>query len=94
MTTKDEYKAALAGMDDEKLTAEVDTCVWFSAFASNNPRSEYHWKVDLAYDECKARGKPWLYQRGYNKAYRSCGYLPSEDDIERAKPSFYEEAVE
>ena len=72
-------------MDDETFIKRAETQIWLSAFANNNPRAPAHKEADAASDEAKRRGKPWLYQRAWNAAYRSCGYEPSEDDVERAK---------
>lgn len=80
-----EYANKLLGLSDDELVDEVNRQVWLSAFANNNPRALAHWKVDLTYDEAGTRGKPWLYQRGYNTAYRSCGYEPSDHDIAAAR---------
>lgn len=82
-----EYEAKLQAMTDAELVKAAETQVWLSAFANNNPRAPAHWKVDMVSDEAERRGKPWLYQQGWNDAYRSCGHEPSESDIERAKPS-------
>jgi hypothetical protein len=82
---KAEYQAKLNDLDDDALAKEAERQIWLSAFAGNNPRAPAHWKADEIYDEAERRGKPWLYQRGYNEAYASCGYEPSDEDIEAAK---------
>ena len=71
--------------DDEYLD-HAERQIWLSAFASNNRRAPAHEQSDRAYDEAKRREKPWLYQRAWNAAYRSCGYEPSERDIAKATP--------
>lgn len=43
--------------------------IWLSAYASNNPRSNYHWMCDATYDECKKRDKV---MEIYDKAHKSC----------------------
>lgn len=48
--------------------------VFLSAYANNNPKSDYHWMVDATYDECVKRKKPEIYQKGYTQAKASCGY--------------------
>lgn len=58
----------IAAMDDETFVREVEQYVWLSAYADNNPRSDYHWMCDATYDEAKRRGNPDLYQRGWNRA--------------------------
>lgn len=80
-----EYSAKLSGLSDDDLVKEAENYIWLSAYASNNPRSAYHWKADATYDEAKRREKPWLYQRGYNSAYRTVGYEPSESEIAAAR---------
>lgn len=65
---KADYLARLAAMDDEELQRECAGKIWLSAYAANNPRSDYHWHVDACYDECQRRGKPEIYQQGYNRA--------------------------
>lgn len=72
-------------MTDEEYLGRAETQIWLSAFASNNPRAPAHKEADAAYDEARRRGKPWLYQRAWNAAYRSAGYEPSQSDIESAK---------
>lgn len=72
-------------MTDDEFVKACETQIWLSSFASNNPRAPAHKEVDLAYNEAVRRGKTWLYQRAWNAAYRSCGYTPSEHDIELAK---------
>jgi len=42
--------------------------IWLSAYAANNPRSDYHWQADACYDEAKRRGKPELYQLAWERA--------------------------
>lgn len=78
-----------SAMTDEEFLEKAETQIWLSAFASNNPRAPAHKEVDLAYDEAKARGKPWLYCRAWNRAYRSCGYEPSDHDLKAATPEYY-----
>ena len=72
-------------LDDAELVARAEQQIWLSAFASNNPRAPAHQETDRAHDEAQRREKPWLYQRAWNKAYRSCGYEPSEEDLAAAK---------
>ena len=72
-------------MDEDEFVRVAERVLWSSAFASNNPRAPAHKQADDAYAEADRRGKPWLYQRAWNKAYRSCGYEPSANDLERAK---------
>ena len=82
----DAYTARLAEMSDLDFVREVEWQVWLSAFASNNPRAPAHAKCDATYDEATRREKPWLYKRGWNAAYASCGHTLSDQDIARALP--------
>jgi hypothetical protein len=66
---------------DEDFVETAEQQIWLSAFASNNPRAPAHKEADNAYDEAKRRGKPWLYQRAWNRASKSCGHELSESDI-------------
>lgn len=77
-------------LTDEEFVKKAEMQIWLSAFASNNPRAPAHAEADAAYDEARRRKSPWLYQRAYNKAYRSCGFTPSDSDIERQSPSAWE----
>lgn len=89
-----DYATSLEGLTDEKLTDEVETKVWLSSFAANNPRSKYHKECDATWDECQRRKKPWLYQRGWNAAFVSCGHSLSERDREMENPSYYNTPTE
>jgi hypothetical protein len=80
-------------LDDAQFVEKAEHQIWLSAFAANNPRAPAHRESDHAYDEAKRREKPWLYQRAWNKAYRSAGYVPSASDIARALPHSEPEAT-
>lgn len=73
-------------MTDDEYLERAEQQIWLSAFANNNPRAPAHVEADRAYDEAKRREKPWLYQRAWNAAYRSCGHQPSESDLAAARP--------
>lgn len=87
MSDMEEYRAKVEALDDPAFVKEVAHRVWLSAYAANNPRSAYHAQCDATYDEAARRGKPWLYQKGWNEAFRSSGHEPSDEDIARARPS-------
>jgi hypothetical protein len=55
----------LAAMDDEKFLSEAGHYIWLSAYATNNPRSDFHWQCDATYDEANRRGKAWLYDKAW-----------------------------
>ena len=60
------YVDSLAELTDDELLSKTKDAIWFSAYASNNPRSDYHWQCDACYDECKRRGKPTIYKDAYD----------------------------
>jgi hypothetical protein len=70
---KADYLVRIASMDDETLGKEAERKIWLSAFANNNPRSDFHWMVDAIYDECQRRGKPEIYSKAFDEAEASCG---------------------
>lgn len=72
-------------LDDGAFVERATNQIWLSAFAANNPRAPAHKETDRAHSEAARRGKPWLYQQAWNKAYRLAGHSPSEHDIEAAK---------
>lgn len=71
---------------DEEFLSAAEMQIWLSAFASNNPRAPAHAEADAAYAEAARRGKPWLYQRAWNKAYAFAGHRPSDQDLAAAEP--------
>lgn len=65
---KSKYLERLAAMNDEQLSKETEQAIWLSAYADNNPRSDYHWHADACYDECKRREEPDLYKKAWERA--------------------------
>lgn len=63
---RSDYIEKLAALDLEGLYRECKDRIWLSAFANNNPRSDYHWQADACYDECVARLKDDIYSRAYD----------------------------
>ena len=53
---------------DDEFVKIAEQYIWLSAYASNNPRSDYHWIADACYDEAVARGKLGLYERAWKIA--------------------------
>jgi len=59
---------------DDELRKETESKIWLSAFANNNPRSDYHWHVDVCYAVCQYRDNTGaMYQQAYDDAVASCG---------------------
>ncbi len=72
-------------LSDEEYLDNAERQIWLSAFAANNPRAPAHRETDAAYDEAKARKKPWLYNRAWNAAWLSSGNALSDDQILSAR---------
>lgn len=70
---------------DDEFVKDAEMQIWLSAFAPNNLSAPAHKEHDRAYDEAARREKLWLYQRAWNKAFRSAGYEPSASQIEAAR---------
>jgi hypothetical protein len=58
----------IAALDDAGFVGEAQNRIWLSAYANNNPRSDYHWQADACYAEGQRRGKPELYEIAFKKA--------------------------
>jgi len=61
----------LAATSDAEFVKQAETAIWLSAYANNNPRSDYHWQADACYDEAARRGKPELYRQAHAQAVAS-----------------------
>lgn len=57
----------LAAADEDKFLEFCGEYIWLSAYASNNPRSDYHWQCDACYDEAIRRGAAWIYDKAWCK---------------------------
>ncbi len=64
---KADYLSKLAEMTDQQLGEECYKMIWLAAYASNNPRSDYHWMCDACYVEAKKRDENASI---YDKAYK------------------------
>lgn len=69
---KSEYLSKLMGMTDDALFAETKDKIWLSAYAHNNPRSDYHWQCDATYDEWCRRDKKDRYGVAHKQVVASC----------------------
>lgn len=68
---KQGFADKLAAADEAEYLKIAEERIWLSAYANNNPRSDYHWQADACYDEAKRRGEIDLYHRAWVKASRS-----------------------
>lgn len=64
---KREFLERLKAMGGGELRAKASELIWLSAYASNNPRSDFHWQCDAVYDECSRRGKTEIYAEEHRK---------------------------
>lgn len=62
------YLEKVVNMTDEELLKECVSKIWLSAFANNNPKSDYHWHCDCCYDECQRRNREDIYKKAYDEA--------------------------
>lgn len=65
---KSEYLNKIASMDYDTLFIETKNKIWLSAYANNNPRSDYHWQCDACYDEWSKRNDLKSYEKAWKKA--------------------------
>jgi hypothetical protein len=62
------YADKIAALDDVAFVDEAESSIWLSAYASNNPRSDYHWQAVACSAEADRRGRPELYERAWKRA--------------------------
>lgn len=62
---KSDYLTKLTNMTDKELRDACEQMIWLSAYANNNPRSDYHWQCDACYDECSRQGKKYIYEQAH-----------------------------
>lgn len=65
------YADKLARLDDVTLTEATESAIFLSAWAANNPRSDYHWQVSACYAEAVRRHRLDIYQTAYDRATES-----------------------
>lgn len=69
---KSDYLDRLKTKTIEELEKETKDKIWLSAYAKNNPRSDYHWHVDACYDEIVSRtGNSELYGKCHDYVAKS-----------------------
>lgn len=69
MTGKEKFKEKLSNLSRKELFEHCKKYIWLAAFAANNPHSDYHWMVDLCYDECYKRKATKIYSDAYRITY-------------------------
>jgi hypothetical protein len=66
-----EYVEKLRQKNDGDFYEECKNAVWLSAYANNNPRSDFHFMCDACYDESKKRDDGKTYERAHKAISRS-----------------------
>ncbi len=67
---RQEFADAIAVMDDAAFMRVAEQHIWLSAYANNNPMSDFHWQADACHDEAGRREKPELYRTAWERASR------------------------
>jgi hypothetical protein len=67
---RQEFADKIAALDDKAFFDLTEKKIWLSAYASNNPRSDFHWQADACYSEANRRGNPEIYKQAWEKAAR------------------------
>ncbi|MEN6537955.1 MAG: hypothetical protein ABFD60_07990 [Bryobacteraceae bacterium] len=65
---KSSYVRRVFSMSDAELEKECEDKIWLAAYAANNPRSDFHWHVDVCFAVVLSRdadGK--MYERAYKR---------------------------
>jgi hypothetical protein len=72
---RSDYTDRLAAMTDGELLAEAKSKIWLSAYANNNPRSDYHWQADACWAESEKRtpGEAKVYRKAWDHEYSAAG---------------------
>lgn len=67
---KSDYIEKIEQMDYTELFSETKDKIWLSAYANNNPRSDYHWQCDGCYDEWLRRNDVGAYKKAWDEVYK------------------------
>lgn len=63
------YCKKIMDMSSDELFKEAKGKIWLSAFANNNPRSDYHWHVDAIYALYRLRNDLDSYRQAFRQVY-------------------------
>ena len=81
------YAAGLEAGSDDELVDETRSQVYDAGFHQRH--SAHDQRATKCLEESERRGKPWLYQRGYNRAMKEAGSTPDAFAMERAPEEHY-----
>lgn len=65
---RQDFADKLAAATDNQFLEIAEDRIWLSAYANNNPRSDYHWQADACFAEAERRSKPELYDKAWRRA--------------------------
>lgn len=52
---RQDFADKLTAASDEEFLTIAERCIWLSAYANNNPRSDYHWQARACMEESRMR---------------------------------------
>ena len=67
---RQEYADKLATMADDEFFKDCKQFIFLSAYATNNPRSDYHWMCDACILEGWRRNREDLYDKAHKEVSR------------------------
>jgi len=68
-----EWADKVAALDDDQFVSEGAEAIYWSAWANNNPTSDYHYQATVFYYDAQRRGNPGLYQQAFEQAKANAG---------------------
>ena len=81
------YAGGLQCKTDDELVEESRCQIHSAALLVRH--STHDQKAAKCWEESERRGRPWLYQRGYNRAVKDAGGRVDAFDLERATEEHY-----
>lgn len=73
-SSKSKYLQKVIDTPEADLPKLCYDAIWRSAYANNNPRSDFHWQVDAVSDILEARGLSRIYTEAHKKCvHDTCG---------------------
>jgi len=67
---RQDYADKLATITDDEFFEECKKFIFLSAYANNNPRSDFHWMCDACTLEGWRRGREDIYEKAHKEVSR------------------------
>ena len=68
---KSKYLESIHQMSDDDLFDECYDMIYHSARCSNNPKADWHWRVDACFEEAMRRDEVGaIYEKAYKRCFR------------------------